>query len=265
MGLAPWEGEDMVSDFSSLIELHPFSIENISREMNSDTYQGYEVKFYPYQSDLNIEESILAWIEENLPTYLHKGGHDLQFIEMTEEDEGYSAIVEFNTENPGYGVFSSTEDAPDLHSIEITVVDNTVTEAINNEEFDELNQQYIDFSAAGALLLIEEEAGEEGLNVREGPSVEFPSIARAESGGEFPVLGEEGNWYQIEIEGEEGWVSKSFSSLQTETEIEEVEDRELAMQEEDEDFGLFYSLVEDRLIFTTSMEAITEIISRIEE
>lgn len=49
------------------------------------------------------------------------------------------------------------------------------------------------------------------LRVRSGPSTANPEVTRVKTGDTFTVLDEQNGWYQIEIDGEEGWVSGDYA------------------------------------------------------
>ncbi len=49
------------------------------------------------------------------------------------------------------------------------------------------------------------------LRVRSGPGKSYSEIGRAEVGSKFTYLGEQGDWFKINFNGKEGWVSKDYS------------------------------------------------------
>jgi len=49
---------------------------------------------------------------------------------------------------------------------------------------------------------------QKGCNIRSGPGTDHEKIGSAAEGDRFPLLGEEGNWYQIDLDGKTGYVSK---------------------------------------------------------
>jgi hypothetical protein len=85
-------------------------------------------------------------------------------------------------------------------------------------------------------------------------------------------LGENENWYQIELKETDGsgWVSKSYSTLNEITVNNESkmgegidnEDLQIKLLEEEIDFGLYYLLKNDKFILTTSLESIKSLIDR---
>lgn len=51
------------------------------------------------------------------------------------------------------------------------------------------------------------------LNLRTGPTTNFSIITTLSKGTTFTVLGENGPWYKIEVNGKNGWVSKQYVQL----------------------------------------------------
>ena len=51
-------------------------------------------------------------------------------------------------------------------------------------------------------------------NIRSGPDGSAQKIATAVKGDTFPLVGEEGNWYIIDVNGQNGYVTKSLSAIQ---------------------------------------------------
>lgn len=49
------------------------------------------------------------------------------------------------------------------------------------------------------------------LRVRSGPGKSYSEIGKATPGDKYKYLGEEGEWFKIDFNGQEGWVSKEFS------------------------------------------------------
>ena len=50
-------------------------------------------------------------------------------------------------------------------------------------------------------------------NIRSGPDTSYGRIATAVKGDRFPLLGEEGTWYKIDVNGQTGYVSKGLCEL----------------------------------------------------
>ncbi|MGH2585630.1 MAG: SH3 domain-containing protein [Dehalococcoidia bacterium] len=57
----------------------------------------------------------------------------------------------------------------------------------------------------------------DGLNLREGPGTEFPSLALIPAGTELPILGEQvnGNWLPVSYQGTRGFVSAEFVQIRS--------------------------------------------------
>ena len=51
-------------------------------------------------------------------------------------------------------------------------------------------------------------------NIRSGPGGDYAKITSAVKGDVFPLIGEDGNWYIIDVNGQNGYVSKSLSAIQ---------------------------------------------------
>lgn len=56
-------------------------------------------------------------------------------------------------------------------------------------------------------------AGQNGVNVRSGPSTGYPKIGLLEPGAELPVTGRMGDWYQVQYEEEVGFVYSEIVTL----------------------------------------------------
>lgn len=53
----------------------------------------------------------------------------------------------------------------------------------------------------------------DGLNVRSGPGLDYPIIGKVNSGEEFSVLQQEGEWIKITYNNEAGWVNKQYVTI----------------------------------------------------
>lgn len=51
-------------------------------------------------------------------------------------------------------------------------------------------------------------------NVRSGPGGDYAKVTTAVKGDTFPLIGEEGNWYIIDVNGQTGYVTKGLSAIQ---------------------------------------------------
>ena len=51
------------------------------------------------------------------------------------------------------------------------------------------------------------------LNVRSGPGIEFSRVGLIGPGTPYPILGEEGGWFLIDVNGQQGYVSGEFVNL----------------------------------------------------
>lgn len=51
------------------------------------------------------------------------------------------------------------------------------------------------------------------VNLRSGPDASYTKIGVAYEGDSFPLLGESGNWYMIDVNGQTGYVSKNLSTV----------------------------------------------------
>lgn len=51
-------------------------------------------------------------------------------------------------------------------------------------------------------------------NIRSGPDGSAAKLTTARQGDTFPLLGEEGNWYKIDVNGQTGYVTKNLSKVQ---------------------------------------------------
>jgi uncharacterized protein YgiM (DUF1202 family) len=68
-----------------------------------------------------------------------------------------------------------------------------------------------------SMVLVQMRAGAT-LNVRAEPTTQGEILGYLENGDMMPFMSESGDWYQIEIEeGQSGWISKKYSTLQNET------------------------------------------------
>lgn len=53
----------------------------------------------------------------------------------------------------------------------------------------------------------------DSANIRTGPSTDYQKIHTGLKGDEFPYLGESGNWYMIDVNGQTGYVSMGLSDI----------------------------------------------------
>lgn len=53
-------------------------------------------------------------------------------------------------------------------------------------------------------------AGADGVNVRSGPDISFEQLGRIDPGGQAPLIGQDGDWWQILYNGAPGWVFKEL-------------------------------------------------------
>ena len=152
------------------------------------------------------------------------------------------------------------------------VEDNRVVSAITNGEFNELAGSYLtDETEEKTIVVISSAVPDSGLNVREGPSTNYTSFDKVNANEEYDYLDEQNGWYQIEIEETTGWVSHLYSSTTTvevesiKEEGEPVEDTSIEQIEREVDFGIHFSIIDDKFALTGSMEAMEEIIDRLED
>jgi len=273
MGLhATWEGELFLEHFSNLITIHNFSVEDINPEKKTIDYLNHEINYYqhyPHEGDL--EEAVKSWFENHLPTFIYKEGSELAVVDRREEDGTVIFNFEFEAGIPGYGDLPEDETAPTSHTTTVTVEDNEVARAVTNGEFNELTGNYTRTETETKEIVIIR-VGETGLNVRERPSTESYDFERVDDGEEYDLLDREGDWYKIALEDDEGWIYSAYADVEeVEVEVEReeegegIEEVEVEIFEEEIDFGVYYAVVDQKFILTTSMEAIEEVISRIEE
>lgn len=53
-------------------------------------------------------------------------------------------------------------------------------------------------------------AGADGVNVRSGPDISFEQLGYIDPGGQAPLIGQDGDWWQILYNGVPGWVFKEL-------------------------------------------------------
>jgi len=53
-------------------------------------------------------------------------------------------------------------------------------------------------------------AGADGVNVRSGPDISFEQLGHIDPGGQAPLIGQDGDWWQILYNGAPGWVFKEL-------------------------------------------------------
>ncbi len=53
-------------------------------------------------------------------------------------------------------------------------------------------------------------AGADGVNVRSGPDISFERLGYIDPGGQAPLIGQDGDWWQILYNGAPGWVFKDL-------------------------------------------------------
>lgn len=62
-------------------------------------------------------------------------------------------------------------------------------------------------------------AGGTGLNVRQGPGMNYNVLCTVEDGTVFPLTGSSGGWYQVSCNGRIGYVAASYVTVQGEKEV----------------------------------------------
>ncbi len=287
MGVHPWRN-DMVEDFSELIELHGFSIDDIESDKKEVNYSGHEINYFSHEPErASIEREVASWIENNLPTFIHKSGNNLTHEETRDQDGSVVLEFSFETESPGYSDMDPKEEEDSLtHNLIVTVDrNNEVLSAVTNNEFNEMEGTYLDQPdpeieiETETFAIVSNRVGDFGLNVREGPSTEYLDVDGLDGGERRLVLETQGNWHRVEMEDgddvETGWIHAAYVMLEeeeTEIEIEpeesvgaSVEDAQIEPIGDGVDFGIYYTIIDDRFVLTTSMEAIEAIIDRIVE
>lgn len=65
------------------------------------------------------------------------------------------------------------------------------------------------YPAVPQVLILDTSTG--FLRVRSGPGISFSELGRAAPGQKYPYLGEQGGWFKISFNGQEGWVSGDFA------------------------------------------------------
>lgn len=50
-------------------------------------------------------------------------------------------------------------------------------------------------------------------NIRSGPGGDYDKVTTARQGDTFPLIGEDGNWYIIDVNGQTGYVTKGLSKI----------------------------------------------------
>ncbi|MFA1820516.1 N-acetylmuramoyl-L-alanine amidase [Virgibacillus oceani] len=60
------------------------------------------------------------------------------------------------------------------------------------------------------------------LNIRSGPGTAFEPIGQANTGDTYPLVSQEGNWIEIQLESDTGWVAVDFVTIESES-IDNVE------------------------------------------
>jgi N-acetylmuramoyl-L-alanine amidase len=55
------------------------------------------------------------------------------------------------------------------------------------------------------------------VNIRSGPGTEFEAIGQADSGESYPLVSQDGDWIEIQLENDTGWVALEFVTLKTES------------------------------------------------
>ena len=51
------------------------------------------------------------------------------------------------------------------------------------------------------------------LNVRSGPSLSNSIITKVKPGGKYTLLEETSDWYKIDVNGKQGWVSAQYTKI----------------------------------------------------
>jgi hypothetical protein len=51
------------------------------------------------------------------------------------------------------------------------------------------------------------------LNLRPTPSTDQPPITQLAKGASVTIVGDQGNWYQVEVDGRQGWVHRAYVAL----------------------------------------------------
>lgn len=108
--------------------------------------------------------------------------------------------------NTGFMILTmgANEYATGTHCIEITtaVAASFRLDGVSEEEMiADAMQKYVVITNSSA-------------NVRSGPGGDYDKVTTARQGDTFPLIGEDGNWYIIDVNGRTGYVTKSLSAIQ---------------------------------------------------
>ena len=107
---------------------------------------GSFIMNFTFESDIDRAEEIAEnWIKNQSPTYVFDG-FDLSLEEKKEAGENeYFFVYAFKSRGAGYGDRSDQMIAQVItdHELQITVEENNVVRAVNDETYDELNDRFL--------------------------------------------------------------------------------------------------------------------------
>ncbi len=103
------------------------------------------------ERDYTVEESeeiAKEWITEKAPTYIERGGHDLNHVDTeTVNNESFNVVFDFKASFAGYGSVDGDEMTAQVitpHTTKIKISSNEIVEATTDGVFDEINDAMID-------------------------------------------------------------------------------------------------------------------------
>ena len=272
--LREWENS-IINDFSQVISFLGKNPEDIEEEIQTVEYRDYDIRYFPHKP---LEEEIrpedpkvrtLSIKEMSLEEVIMEGEVFLPDERETEAFFIYKKEGEDMWEETEKKIIS--ESGKYEMSLEGLSPGKTYSfrAAINWEEV-LFRGEEASFTIPQEKVVISGDVGPDGLRVRSGPSIQHSEIGRVMEGTTWDKLDETDNWYKISFQNQEGWVSRHFSQVEISEgekpeEVEEEVEMETEIIKEEVDFGIFYSLVNSRLVFSSSLESMKGAIDRLLE
>ena len=206
VNLAMCEGEQ----YSILIETYdwkavPYDLDNTSGDEHVDNY--FMGAYLLFEDPQKATDMVLA--SERL-TY--ENGMEI----IVYATNGVALVTRYEPDN-GCAILVVQGNSP-LTTVQVLEIGLPVAESFRIDGVPE-EEMAADTEAARAAA--EEAAAQKYIvikngtaNIRSGPGSDHDRIIAAKQGDTFPLLGEEGTWYMIEVNGQTAYVSKGLCEIQ---------------------------------------------------
>ena len=166
--------------------------------------------------DLNDEEALwevpLSQMSEEFPItieWLVYDNEDLKALTVSEIEIINQGVASYELGGIDQLLLGRAEN-DELFNLKVAAnlfIDQLI-EAKTNEE--ELGEAIGELGGENRILINDTETG--WLNVRAGPGTSFEVLIKVNPGEIYPLIGEDGNWYNIDIDGIDGWIAALYAT-----------------------------------------------------